>query len=125
MHIEMHADDLEHRRWAPRRGSARERWADEDRSCRAGVARAHRTGGPAAVGRACRRYPGRHRGPTAPPAAARGVILLDTSVWIGFFDDSAHAAAVTRALEAGEVLTHSWILGELALGELRKRRAQV
>lgn len=50
------------------------------------------------------------------------MILVDTSVWI----DHLHAGneALARVLEAGAVLGHPWVIGELALGRL-SRRAEV
>jgi len=48
------------------------------------------------------------------------VILVDTSVWVDHLrsGDSRLAAA----LEAGRVLTHPFVVGELACGNLRNRR---
>jgi hypothetical protein len=48
------------------------------------------------------------------------VILVDTSVWVDHLrvgDD-----ALGGALEAGHVLTHPFVIGELACGSLRNRR---
>jgi predicted nucleic acid-binding protein len=47
------------------------------------------------------------------------MILADTSVWVDFFrrGDKAFAAL----LEAGEVSTHPFVIGELALGFLDNR----
>jgi predicted nucleic acid-binding protein len=47
------------------------------------------------------------------------MILVDTSVWV----DHLQAAdrALVRLLEAREVLTHPFVIGELALGSLRQR----
>ena len=46
-------------------------------------------------------------------------MLVDTSVWI---DHLRHGdAALTAALEAGQVWMHSFVLGELACGNLRSR----
>lgn len=47
------------------------------------------------------------------------MILVDTSVWVDHLrsDDS----ALVDALEAGTVLAHPWVLGELVLGGLRPR----
>jgi len=47
------------------------------------------------------------------------VILVDTSVWIDHL--RARDAALVRRLDAGEVLGHPFVLGELALGSLRQR----
>jgi predicted nucleic acid-binding protein len=47
------------------------------------------------------------------------MMLVDTSVWIDHLrtrDD-----ALGRALEEGEVATHSFVIGELACGNLRNR----
>ena len=47
------------------------------------------------------------------------MMLVDTSVWI---DHLGHGdAALTAALEAGQVWMHSFVLGELACGNLRSR----
>jgi predicted nucleic acid-binding protein len=48
------------------------------------------------------------------------VILVDTSVWVDHFCRGNSELAET--LERGEVLTHPFILGELACGDLKKRR---
>jgi predicted nucleic acid-binding protein len=47
------------------------------------------------------------------------VILVDTSVWV----DHLHSAdaALNAALQDGEVLTHSFVIGELACGNIRNR----
>ena len=50
------------------------------------------------------------------------MILVDTSVWVDHLRRREPALAV--ALDAGQVLMHPFILGELACGNL-KRRAQV
>ena len=49
------------------------------------------------------------------------MILADTSVWIDHLRQG--DAAMRQALEAGEVLTHPFVIGEIALGQL-PRRAQ-
>ncbi len=48
------------------------------------------------------------------------MILVDTSVWI----DHLHKGIprLADALESQEVLTHPFVIGELACGELKKRR---
>ena len=46
-------------------------------------------------------------------------MLVDTSVWIDHFRQG--DAALTTALEAGQVWMHSFVLGELACGNLRSR----
>jgi len=48
------------------------------------------------------------------------VILVDTSIWINHLRDG-HSTLV-RLLERGLVLTHPWVIGELALGHLSQRR---
>lgn len=47
------------------------------------------------------------------------MILVDTSVWVDHLRDGAPALAA--ALEQGRVLTHPFVLGELACGNLKKR----
>jgi predicted nucleic acid-binding protein len=47
------------------------------------------------------------------------VILVDTSVWIDHF--RAGDAALAELLNQGRVLMHSFVLGELALGNFRRR----
>lgn len=48
------------------------------------------------------------------------MILVDTSVWIDHFHSP--VAPLVEALELGEVLTHPFVIGELACGRIRKRR---
>jgi len=45
------------------------------------------------------------------------VILVDTSVWVDHL--RAGGEALASWLEAGMVLTHPFVVGELALGNLR------
>ena len=47
------------------------------------------------------------------------MMLVDTSVWIDHFRHG--DAALTTALEAGQVWMHSFVLGELACGNLSSR----
>lgn len=47
------------------------------------------------------------------------MILADTSVWIDHFRTG--VAALSRALDDGEVLMHPFVLGELACGNFRNR----
>jgi predicted nucleic acid-binding protein len=47
------------------------------------------------------------------------VILVDTSVWIDHL--RAGDKALTALLETGMVLVHPFVIGELALGNLRQR----
>jgi predicted nucleic acid-binding protein len=49
------------------------------------------------------------------------VILADTSVWVDHL--RAGDAALARLLDHGEVLIHPFVIGELALGNLRQREA--
>lgn len=48
------------------------------------------------------------------------MILIDTSVWVDHlrFGDR----ALEQVLEAGQAATHPFVIGELALGNLRQRR---
>lgn len=47
------------------------------------------------------------------------MVLVDTSVWINHFRRS--NADLERLLEAGRVLTHPFVIGELACGSLGRR----
>jgi len=47
------------------------------------------------------------------------MILVDTSVWIDHF--RRRSAGLFELLENGEVLTHPFVIGELACGNLRNR----
>lgn len=51
--------------------------------------------------------------------------LVDTSVWVEFFRGAGRAARLADFLERDEVVLHSWVLGELALGGLGPRREAV
>lgn len=51
--------------------------------------------------------------------------LVDTSVWIEFFRGPGRASSLAAVLEAGEVLLHPFVLGELAIGNLGPHRRQV
>lgn len=47
------------------------------------------------------------------------MILVDTSVWVDHLRKSDEALA--RLLEAGKILAHPFVIGELALGNLPRR----
>jgi predicted nucleic acid-binding protein len=47
------------------------------------------------------------------------MILIDTSIWIDHL--RARDAALSRLLEAGQALAHPFVIGELALGNLKNR----
>lgn len=49
------------------------------------------------------------------------MILVDTSVWIDHLRSGDEA--LKTLLNAGEILCHPWVIGELALGRLAKREA--
>jgi predicted nucleic acid-binding protein len=49
------------------------------------------------------------------------LILVDTSVWIDHL--RADNALLARLLNSGRVLTHPFVIGELALGYMRRREA--
>jgi predicted nucleic acid-binding protein len=53
------------------------------------------------------------------------LILVDTSVWVEFLRRAPPRADLREPLEAGDVLTHACVIGELALGSLGRRRAQI
>jgi predicted nucleic acid-binding protein len=48
------------------------------------------------------------------------MVLVDTSVWIDHLRSSSEALG--DLLEAGKVVTHPFVIGELACGNLRNRR---
>lgn len=47
------------------------------------------------------------------------MILVDTSVWIDHL--RGNEPRLVALLEGGQVLTHAFVIGELALGSLRRR----
>jgi predicted nucleic acid-binding protein len=47
------------------------------------------------------------------------VILVDTSVWVDHLRKGDES--LTRLLDAGRVLSHPFVVGEIALGTLRQR----
>lgn len=47
------------------------------------------------------------------------MILVDTSIWIDHIRSADRA--LTRALEERQVLSHPFVIGEIALGNLRRR----
>jgi predicted nucleic acid-binding protein len=49
------------------------------------------------------------------------VILVDTSIWVDHL--RAGNATLAALLNAGRVLTHPLVIGEIALGNLRQRKA--
>jgi predicted nucleic acid-binding protein len=51
--------------------------------------------------------------------------IVDSSVWIDFFRGAGRSATLAALLEGNEVLLHPWVLGELALGSLGRRRESV
>ena len=70
--------------------------------------------------------PGRHDAGLeehcAPPGrkkAAAKLILPDTSVWIDHFRSG--DKDLQKALSQGQIVIHSWIIAELALGSLREQ----
>jgi hypothetical protein len=53
------------------------------------------------------------------------LILVDTSVRIDFFRRGSETSLLARALAEGEAWTHPFVIGELALGSLGRRRRQI
>jgi len=47
------------------------------------------------------------------------VILVDTSIWVDHFRSG--DAALANLLNAGSVLAHPFVIGEIALGHLKQR----
>jgi predicted nucleic acid-binding protein len=48
------------------------------------------------------------------------VILVDTSIWVNHL--RRHDGVLAASLEAGEVLCHPYVIGEIGLGVLKQRR---
>lgn len=48
------------------------------------------------------------------------MILVDTSVWVDHLQKG--SSTLADALERGEVLTHPFVIGELACGSMKNRR---
>jgi predicted nucleic acid-binding protein len=48
------------------------------------------------------------------------VILVDTSIWVNHL--RRHDAVLAAHLEAGDVLCHPYVIGEVGLGLLKQRR---
>jgi len=53
------------------------------------------------------------------------MILVDTSVWINYFRGKQNTQPLTRLLNQRQIICHPWILGELSLGNLGLKRAQI
>lgn len=53
------------------------------------------------------------------------MILVDTSVWIDYFRGATASRALAELLAAAEVVVHPFVHGEIALGHLGRRRAQI
>ena len=51
--------------------------------------------------------------------------LVETSVWIDYFRGDPSSTALARLLDEGAVLMHPWVIGEIALGQLGRRRSSV
>ena len=51
------------------------------------------------------------------------MILVDTCVWIDFF--RGRASGLSALLEDGDVLSHPWVIGEIALGNVGARRSRI
>lgn len=54
-----------------------------------------------------------------------GVILVDTSVWIDFFRGREKALPLQKLLDENRVALHSWVFGELLLGQLGTQRTEI
>jgi len=53
------------------------------------------------------------------------VILVDTSIWVDFFRGARGSRRLAEQLDNDRVLTHPWVIGELALGDLGTQRAAI
>ena len=85
---------------------------------RAGSARrAYRARSKPTAGEVGRRRPRSERAASA--TTQGGVILVDTSIWIEHL--RSHDQNLSTLLDRGLVLTHPFVVGELAVGNLRQR----
>jgi predicted nucleic acid-binding protein len=48
------------------------------------------------------------------------LILVDTSIWVDHLRKS--SAPLIKLLDAGRVLVHPFVIGEVALGRMRQRK---
>ena len=125
MHTDLHADNTEHPgRSTEARGGADGRHGEDgarqDGTRRVDCARVEPPAG---------RAGGDREGSAARPAAAsrgqgtvqreRMAVLVDTSIWITHL--SKGSPELRRLLDAGEVLAHPLVIGELACGNLKNR----
>ena len=53
------------------------------------------------------------------------MILADTSVWIDFFRDKPETRLLRALLHEENVAIHSWIIGELMMGDLSPCRTKI
>lgn len=52
-------------------------------------------------------------------------VLVDSSVWIDYFQGKSNTQKLSLLLEEDRVVVHPWIILELALGHLGKNRDQI
>lgn len=52
-------------------------------------------------------------------------ILVDSSVWINFFQGKASAYELHHLIKEDQVLSHPWIFGEIAVGQINYERDKV
>ena len=53
------------------------------------------------------------------------MILADTNIWISYFKDKNKYPSITERLHERQISTHSWIVGELMLGNLGPQRMDI
>lgn len=118
MHTCAYANDIDYRRTPARSRQAALWYQPEDRLGARRFGGAHRTRGGKAAGRSWR---GRTEAARSSQTALLDQMraLVDTSVWIDHFRKN--EPALVELLSEASVLTHPFVLGELACGNLKKR----
>lgn len=53
------------------------------------------------------------------------MILVDTNIWVAFFDGKGHALHLERLLNDNRACLHPWVFGELTLGYLGSKRNEI
>ncbi|MBI1884630.1 MAG: VapC toxin family PIN domain ribonuclease [Chlamydiae bacterium] len=53
------------------------------------------------------------------------MLLVDTSIWIDFLRGKESTQALSGLLSQNQVACHSWIVGELMVGQLGSQRRQI
>jgi predicted nucleic acid-binding protein len=53
------------------------------------------------------------------------MILVDTTVWVDYLHGAERAAGLEVLLDQDQVLTHPWVIGELAVGGIGPNREEI